>query len=260
MSGDPVSGSRPPRFSPEAVEAAISALAERIKAASQDASAGFRVTKAVVFGDFLAGRTRVQAADVGVQLSPREPARAVEDSAIEKAAEREFLRQLKGKSALLNIRPYDEWIVPGVTAGWFSLSPASCLTSRRQERPSAAIHRELANIESWEIGLEDPEMVQFQHRYQTRNRIFSKPFHRIHLPHFCDSKKRPILRSQLGGLPTQAKSLKAKDLWKALCRIWYLCWNLTYMEVDPRSGRGALGRAAPWRPRRRVSEWQRVAR
>jgi predicted DNA-binding transcriptional regulator YafY len=64
-SGDAVSGSRPPRFNVEAVEAALSALAGRIKAADQDASARFRVAKAVAFGDFLSGRARVQAVDVG---------------------------------------------------------------------------------------------------------------------------------------------------------------------------------------------------
>jgi hypothetical protein len=47
VSGDTVSGSRPPRYTPEAVEAALSDLAERIKAANQDASARFRVAKAV---------------------------------------------------------------------------------------------------------------------------------------------------------------------------------------------------------------------
>jgi len=90
-SGDTVSGSRPPRFTSEAVEAALSELAERIKAANQDASTQFRVAKAVAFGDFLPSRARVQAADVGVQLSPREPASTEAGSAVEKAAEREFM-------------------------------------------------------------------------------------------------------------------------------------------------------------------------
>lgn len=107
-SGDTVAGSKPPRFTVEGVEAALTALAERIKAANQDGSARFRITKAVAFGDFLAGRPRVQAADVGVQLSARESAEM--GSAVEKAAEREFLKQLKGKSLMLNIRPYEDWM------------------------------------------------------------------------------------------------------------------------------------------------------
>jgi hypothetical protein len=108
VSGDTVSGSRPPRFTPESVEAALSTLAERIKATNQDANARFRITRAVAFGDFLAGGARVQAPDVGVQLSPREPAREHAGSAVEKMAEREFLRQLKGKSSVLGIRPYED--------------------------------------------------------------------------------------------------------------------------------------------------------
>ncbi|HEV2379442.1 MAG TPA: hypothetical protein VG206_06555 [Terriglobia bacterium] len=107
-SGDAVSGSRPPRFTPAAVEAALSALVGRIKAANQDASARFRITKAVAFGDFLAGRPRVQAPDVGVQLIPREPASAEPGSAFEKSADREFLKQLRGKSPTLNIRTYED--------------------------------------------------------------------------------------------------------------------------------------------------------
>ena len=110
MAGDTVSGSKPPRFTAEAVEAVLSALADRIKAANQDANARFRITKAVAFGDFVVGRSRVQAADVGAQLSSREPASAEAGSAVEKAAESEFLRQLKGKSPMLNIRPYEGWM------------------------------------------------------------------------------------------------------------------------------------------------------
>ena len=105
-----VSALRPPCFTPAAVAAALSALAERIKAANRAATARFRITKAVAFGDFLAGRPRVQAADVGVQLSPREPTSAEAGSAVEKAAEREFLKQLKGKSPMLDLQPYEEWM------------------------------------------------------------------------------------------------------------------------------------------------------
>ena len=110
VAGDTVSGSKPPRFTAEAVEAALSTLADRIKAANQDASARFRITKAVAIGDFVVGRARVQAADVGVQLSPRESASAEAGSAVEKAAESAFLRQLRGKSPMLNIRPYEGWM------------------------------------------------------------------------------------------------------------------------------------------------------
>jgi hypothetical protein len=108
--GEAVSGSKPPRFTPEAVEAALSVLAGRIKAINQDADAAFKITGAVAFGDFLMGRARVQAADVGVQLSPRKPASGEAGSAVEAKAEREFLKRLKGNGSTLNIRPYEEWM------------------------------------------------------------------------------------------------------------------------------------------------------
>jgi hypothetical protein len=79
-SGDAVSGSRPPRFNVEAVEAALSALAGRIKAADQDASARFRVAKAVAFGDFLSGRARVQASGCSYRLGDRQAARRAPQS------------------------------------------------------------------------------------------------------------------------------------------------------------------------------------
>lgn len=109
-SGDTVSGSKPPRFTPQAVEAALSALGERVKAANQDTSGRFQVTKAVAFGDFLSDRARFQAADIGVKLAPGGPTIRETITAVEMAAEREFLRQLKAKSLLLDIRPYEDWM------------------------------------------------------------------------------------------------------------------------------------------------------
>jgi hypothetical protein len=108
--GDAVSGSRPPRFTPGAVETALSALAGRIKTVNKDAHAAFKVARAVAFGDFLSGRVRVQAAEVGVQLIPREQTRGERRSAVEQNAEREFLRHLKGHSSVLNFRRYEEWM------------------------------------------------------------------------------------------------------------------------------------------------------
>jgi hypothetical protein len=110
VSGDAVSGSPPPGYTPEAVEAALSALAARIKATNQNASARFRVTKAVAFGDFLSGRARVQAADAGVLLGSGGPASLKISTAVEMAAEREFMRRLKAKSPLLDIQPYEDWM------------------------------------------------------------------------------------------------------------------------------------------------------
>ena len=70
-SGTAVSGSKPPRFTREAVAPALSALGERIRAVNHDPNAPFHIRNAVAFGDFLSGRARVQAPDVGIHLVSR---------------------------------------------------------------------------------------------------------------------------------------------------------------------------------------------
>jgi hypothetical protein len=108
--GDAVSGSKPPRFTPESAEAALSELADGIKGVNQDRDAPFQITAAVAFGDFFSGRARVQAPDVGIQLTPRGPGADDPESAVAQAARRNFLRQLKGKRPILSVRPYEEWM------------------------------------------------------------------------------------------------------------------------------------------------------
>lgn len=130
--GEAVCGSKAPRFSRASVENALSALSERIavfnraaagkrgsarnksEAPSEDTKQEFRVSEAVAFGDFLGGfsadRARVQAADVGIQLVRREPAGHDPNSAVEQAARRAVIKQLRGGSALLNLRPYEKWM------------------------------------------------------------------------------------------------------------------------------------------------------
>lgn len=107
--GESVSGARPPRFTRESVQLAEDSLKERIKQVNKDRKSPFRVADAVAFGDFLGERPRVQAADVGINLGRGNEAREFR-SAPEAQAEREFLRQLRGRSALLNIKPYVEWM------------------------------------------------------------------------------------------------------------------------------------------------------
>jgi len=102
VSGEAVSGSKAPRFTPEAVEQELSALGDRIKAVNKDFAAPFRITKAVAFGDFLTGRARVQSADVGVELLPRGPDTDGPNSAIAQASRRDFLRRLKAKSSVVS--------------------------------------------------------------------------------------------------------------------------------------------------------------
>jgi len=109
--GESVSGAKPPRFTRDSVEQAIDALQERIKEANKDGKAAHRITHAVAFGDFLlSGRARVQAADVGIALEKRGAKEGELRSASGAKQERAFLRQLRGKTALLQIRPYAEWM------------------------------------------------------------------------------------------------------------------------------------------------------
>jgi len=110
ISGEAVSGSKPPRFTPEAVEQGLSALGERIKSVNKDFAVPFRVTKAVAFGNFLTGRARVQAADVGIELVPRGSDTDEPNSAVAQAGRREFLRKLKAKSSVVRPRPYEQWM------------------------------------------------------------------------------------------------------------------------------------------------------
>jgi hypothetical protein len=104
--GEIVSGSKPPRFSRESVEQAISTLSDRIAAINRDRRAEFKIAKAVAFGDFLAKRPVSQAAEVGVELSRR-----IRDAQRDSAKEREFLKQQLGrKSRFLHVRPYEKWM------------------------------------------------------------------------------------------------------------------------------------------------------
>jgi hypothetical protein len=101
--GEIVSGSKPPRFTRERVDGAVSELFDRIAANNSDRYADFKIAQAVAFGDFLSGRANCQAADVGIELTPREPASGRDQS-------NNFLKQLRGKSQFLNIKPFAPWM------------------------------------------------------------------------------------------------------------------------------------------------------
>jgi hypothetical protein len=110
VSGNTVSGSQSPRFTPEAAAVGLSALAERIKAVNHDPDVQFHIAKALAFGDFLSDRARVQAPDVGIQLVPREPEGDQAKLTMGQAAGSRFLKQLRGGTSILSIRPYEEWM------------------------------------------------------------------------------------------------------------------------------------------------------
>jgi hypothetical protein len=110
-SGESVSGAKSPRFTRESVQQAAESLRDRIKQVNKDPKAAFKVTDAVAFGDFLlTDRARVQAAEVGVSLTQLGDTESGARSASTAKAERQFLRELLGKTALLHMRPYVEWM------------------------------------------------------------------------------------------------------------------------------------------------------
>jgi len=115
--GETVSGAKAPRFSRENVEQSLAELKNRIQQNNKNRQAPFRIADAVAFGDFLLpDRARVQSADVGIRLIPRgESARrdnsaTAPHSATEAQNERKFLRELRAKSAHVNLRPYSNWM------------------------------------------------------------------------------------------------------------------------------------------------------
>jgi hypothetical protein len=115
-SGETVAGAKPPRFDPETVEAALTSLRQRIEDTNKDRAAKFQITRAVAFGDFLAkDRARVQPADVGIELARKDRERppdeiATSHSAAEAREEQHFLRLLRGRTALINMKNYSEWM------------------------------------------------------------------------------------------------------------------------------------------------------
>jgi hypothetical protein len=108
--GELVSGSKPPRFTREGVDKALSELGERIRNTNDDRNAQYQITEAVAFGDFLNDVPRSQSADVGVRLVLRDHGSREAESARDKAVELAFLRQLRGKSALLHLVLYESWM------------------------------------------------------------------------------------------------------------------------------------------------------
>jgi hypothetical protein len=107
--GEIVSGAKPPRFTRQSVEDALAAIRDRIESANEDPRAPYRIAEAVAFGDFLRDAARVQAGEVGSRLEPRSGTAAIAP-AEEHAAELDFLKQLRGKTALLNVIPYEDWM------------------------------------------------------------------------------------------------------------------------------------------------------
>jgi DNA-binding transcriptional MocR family regulator len=109
--GESVSNAKSPRFARESVEQAVESLKERIKKVNKDSKAAFQINDAVAFGDFLLkDGPRVQAADVVIGVVQRGERSGEARSASSVKAERQFLRQLRGRAALLHIRTCADWM------------------------------------------------------------------------------------------------------------------------------------------------------
>lgn len=108
--GETVSGSKFPRFSRAAVERSLESLADHIKRVNRDSRAPYNNVEAVAFGDFLAGRSLVQAADIGIRLVPRSSSDAAANALAQEQKHREFLKQLRGRTPLINVLPYAQWM------------------------------------------------------------------------------------------------------------------------------------------------------
>jgi hypothetical protein len=108
--GETVSGSKAARITSERLEQALDALSQRIVEFNRSKTAKYKVTDAVAFGDFLQPRARVQAAEVGIRLALRKQAAREFDSASERKAEHQILRQLQGPGHVLHVKPYKEWM------------------------------------------------------------------------------------------------------------------------------------------------------
>jgi hypothetical protein len=105
--GEDVSGSKLPRYKPDSVNEALTLLEKYIKTVNQDPRSQFKVADAVTYGDFLLGRSLVQAADVGVRLVS---GKRIPEEQISAKQSRDLLKQLRGKSALIQLHPYEPWM------------------------------------------------------------------------------------------------------------------------------------------------------
>jgi hypothetical protein len=108
FAGESVSASKPPRYTRDRIDEALSSLRDRIAKINRDAGAPYRITEVVAFGDFLGDRTRFQPAEIGIALEPRKPASI--SIVGKRQTEQEFLRQLRDRSALVQLRPYEPWM------------------------------------------------------------------------------------------------------------------------------------------------------
>ena len=121
IAGEQLSGSTPPHFQKAAVERALTALEERIRELRENQDSPFTITTALAFGEFLGNASRVQAADVGIELKPRNGGKrsnrkvagvpAEPNSALGgRRARQALFATLRARSPVFHLVPYSEWM------------------------------------------------------------------------------------------------------------------------------------------------------
>ena len=83
QAGDTVAGAKAPRFNRESVLKSLEELRARAEQMNSDPASPLRATELIAFGDFLDNHSKVQAADVGVGLSPKHPEQVMPATAME---------------------------------------------------------------------------------------------------------------------------------------------------------------------------------
>jgi hypothetical protein len=111
QAGNTVSRAKPPRFNRDRILDALDQLRSRAKQMNSDPASPFRVTELIAFGDFLDQHPKVQAADVGVGLSPRHSDQALPATAVEHKSEEHALADLKEKSPMLHLYLIENWML-----------------------------------------------------------------------------------------------------------------------------------------------------
>ncbi|HLJ48139.1 MAG TPA: hypothetical protein VKU01_19125 [Bryobacteraceae bacterium] len=110
QAGKTVSGAKPPRLNRDSVLKALEELRDRVEQMNAAPASPFRVIELIAFGDFLDEHAKVQAANVGVGLAPKDLAKNVSDSAVERKREEHVLSDLRGKSTLLHLNLIEDWM------------------------------------------------------------------------------------------------------------------------------------------------------
>ena len=105
--GNSVAGSATPSFAPEVVEKALRALEEHVALHNRASKGGARVSKAIAYGDFLLKLSRVQAADVGIELSPLAAETPVNTARNE---QRKIFQELRAKSRHFRLLAFLPWM------------------------------------------------------------------------------------------------------------------------------------------------------